>query len=206
MKIESIINYEMDQNTYIVSENGDAVAIDPGCRGEQAAEFCRGRGLSLQYILLTHCHYDHIAGVNELKELTGAKIVCGRECARALLDPVVNLSEAFCNHPLLVYADVVLADGETVTAGNMSFRLLETPGHTADSVCYVTEDAVFTGDTVFRMNVGRWDLPTGSQEALERSIRERVYALDPRLEVYPGHGAKSSVGYEMRYNLYVKAK
>ncbi len=70
----------------------------------------------------------------------------------------------------------------------------------------MTEGAVFSGDTLFRMNVGRWDLPTGNQEELERSLRERVYRLDPKLEVYPGHGAKTSVGYEMRYNLYVKAK
>ena len=100
-------------------------------------------------------------------------------------------------------ASLLLNEGDTVTLGGTQFRVIETPGHTGGGVCFATDKEIFTGDTLFRLSVGRTDLPTGDWNTLVKSISERLYTLDEELVVYPGHGAPTTIGYEKKANPFV---
>ena len=98
---------------------------------------------------------------------------------------------------------MLLKEGDIITLGETELRVIETPGHTAGGICFATDREIFTGDTLFRLSVGRTDLPTGDWETLVKSITEKLYTLDEDLTVYPGHGDPTTIGYEKRANPFV---
>lgn len=203
MKIKTVNNYMNDENTYIICEGENAIAVDPGNRAEEI--LAEADGAKITHILLTHCHYDHIAYLKELIQLTGAKIVCSETCAENIKNPDINLSLAGLGYKLSVkQADIIMGDGEERELSGFTVKCLHTPGHTNGGVCYLIGKSLFSGDTLFLRSVGRCDLPTGDYDELISSVREKIYTLDPETEVYPGHGKPTKVGYEKMYNLYVK--
>lgn len=192
-------------NCYFIYEEGstDVIFIDPADKGDYIYEALKERGFLVAGILLTHAHFDHIWGSKALRELSGAKIYAYEGEKALCMDAQKNVSDQV-GRPYTVEPDVYLKDGEEVTIAGMTCRLIATPGHTEGSCCYYFEDAklLISGDTLFQESVGRTDFPTGSQSALVRSIKEKLFVLPDEVKVYPGHGDVTSIGAEKQYNPY----
>ncbi len=192
-------------NCYILHEEGDneAVVIDPGGSEEAVWRHISAEGLTLKAILNTHAHADHIGAVDFLREKTGAKFYLHEADAPMLLDARKNLS-AFMGMPIVTKpADVLLKGGEVLDICHMKFTVLHTPGHSPGGVCYLMEDRVFSGDTLFAESVGRTDFPGSSAKDLMTSVREKLLVLPDEIKVYCGHGPETTIGHERKYNPYI---
>lgn len=204
MEIKCLEDYQNGENTYVVKNGGKCVVIDPAYNLDG---ILRAAGdAEITHIFITHCHYDHILTLNSLREKTGALLVASKYASINIGDPLINLTAMTGDEIVCAPADIIPSDGEKFTAADMEFTMIYTPGHTNGGACYLTGDCIFVGDTLFLRNVGRWDLPTGDEQTLRKSIKEKLYTLDENLKVYPGHGNSSSIGYEKKFNLYVKAE
>lgn len=208
MKIKTVNNYMTDENCYIVydenSKNG--LVIDPGYKCEGIIKAAEDEGVSIKYVLITHCHYDHISDMEQLRQKTGALLVSGDKASINITDPYINLSSSGLGYVLSAKkTDKVLKDNEEMLLDSIKIKCIYTPGHTNCGVCYLINDKkIFVGDTLFLRNVGRWDLPTGDEATLVNSIRTRLYTLDDDIDVFCGHGDVTKIGYEKKYNMYVK--
>ncbi len=208
MKYTSVFCNSTNENTYLVFDENtkNGVIIDPGCPLEKINKMISDMGVKVRYILLTHCHYDHIMSLIPLKEKTGAKIVTGKRGSINIGDPDINLTVAGLGYAIQdIKADIILKDGESLILDGLDIKCIYTPGHTNCGVCYYTDNELFCGDTLFLRSCGRWDLPTGNFEELERSIRERLYCLPDETVVHSGHGNDTTIGYEKKFNFCVKA-
>lgn len=200
MTIRTIPVGMLETNCYLVyDENKRGIVIDPGAEGDRLLAAIKGEGVRVERVLLTHVHYDHIQAVDDIQEVTGAELLVPRLEEPAFRDPLRNLLRRKCD----LLADRLLDDGDTVEAGALSFQVMLTPGHTAGSCCYIGEGVIFAGDTLFAGDVGRTDLPSGSQEALEWSLAA-LAALPGDYRVYPGHGPDTTLERERRLNPYVR--
>ncbi len=205
METEILNNYFTDENTYIVHNNGEAVVIDPGISDEKIISAAQSLGVEIKYIFITHCHYDHIEFLEQLREKTGALLVSGDKGALNVGDPNVNLSLSGLGHEIFAKkSDIVMADNEVKSFCGIDFKCIYTPGHTSCGVCYLAENNLFAGDTLFLRSVGRTDLPTGNVNELTSSIKNKLYTLDDSVRVYSGHGNPTTIGYEKKYNFFVK--
>ena len=205
MKIEILNNYMTDENTYIIYENNDAVVIDPGNSADKIIKTADELGKEIKYILLTHCHYDHIEFLEELREKTGAMVVSSDKCSVNIGDPNINLTLHGLGHEIFAKkSDIIMSDGDVKNFCGIDFKCIYTPGHTNCGVCYLAEDNLFAGDTLFLRSVGRTDLPTGDADMLVSSIKNKLYTLDDDIKVYSGHGKPTTIGYEKKYNFFVK--
>lgn len=207
MDIKILNNYMTDENTYLVydenSKNG--LVIDPGYDCDGIINTAQELGVNIKYVLITHCHYDHIESLEPLREKTGCLLVSGEVGSENVTNPDINLSMHGLGYKIYAKnSDVVLKDNEELSLDNLIIKCIYTPGHTTCGVCYMINNNLFTGDTLFLRSVGRHDLPTGNGINLVNSIKERIYTLDDDITVYPGHGNKSSVGYEKKFNMFVK--
>lgn len=204
MKYASV-SYQ-DRNTYIVYDENtkNGVVIDPGCSMEKIEALISENRVNVKYILITHCHYDHIMSAGELKNKTGASIVCGDMASRNISNPDINLSFEGLGYVIDdIKADKVLGDGEVLSLDGLKIKCIYTPGHTNCGVCYLVENDLFCGDTLFLRSCGRWDLPTGNFDTLEKSIKEKLYTLPEDTATHSGHGYDSTIGYEKKKNFYI---
>ena len=192
-------------NCYLIEDEatGARAVIDPGdlCP-ELYAEIDR-RGGTLDYILLTHGHYDHITGVAELCRRYHPT-VCACEAEREVLQRgLYNLSSVHNIRLNAFTVDRFLMDGDVIELGESRITFLHTPGHTAGSGCYLVDDCIFSGDTLFCESIGRTDFPTSSMAAMRRSIR-RLANLEGDYAVYPGHDMFTTLDHERKYNPYMQ--
>lgn len=157
----------------------------------------------LKYILLTHGHFDHIIGVKSVKEKYGAQVVISKEDEPMLNSSKLSLA-VFCNAPQNnVDADIIVKDGDEITLGEIKIKVMATPGHTSGSVCYIAENCIFSGDTLFYCSCGRTDFPSGSHEQMMSSI-QKLKALDGDYKVYTGHNNLTTLDFERKNNPYMK--
>lgn len=209
MKVITMPVGELAANCYIVycGNTRKAAVIDPGADGQLILNRIQYEGLDVEHILLTHGHFDHIGAVKFLKEQLGAPVAVHSGDAQALTDASRNLS-AFMGEPVVqVPPDILLQEGDIITFGDIRMGVLHTPGHSEGSVCFVVKSpvkAVFTGDTLFQGSIGRSDFPGGSYDQLISSIRDKLLVLDDDYAIYPGHGAKSTVGVERNDNPFIR--
>lgn len=205
MKFKVVNNIYTDENTYIVyDENGVGFVIDPGNSDETIIKECEKIGVVIDKILITHCHYDHIEFLEDLRNKTKAQLVCGRRCAENLKNPSVNLLKEGIGKIIdFKEPEILIKDKEEIKIGNIKVKCLYTPGHTDGSFCFLVDNILFAGDTLFLRNCGRWDLPTGNMATLLNSVRKKLYTLDEKTEVYSGHGGKTTIGYEKKYNMII---
>ena len=186
-------------------ENGmtEVLLIHPADRGTQIYEALSQNGFRVGAILLTHGHFDHIWGANELRRLSGAKIHA-YEGERELCEDAQRNVSAQAGRPETVQADFYEKDGSLLEIAGFRLKLIATPGHTGGSCCYYLEEEklLFSGDTLFEGSVGRTDFPTGSMSSLIRSIKEKLLVLPEDVIVYPGHGDTTTIGDEKKYNPY----
>lgn len=203
MKIKNIISFDMDQNCYLLynEESMEGFLIDPGIDTEKIIRGIKEEGVRVTHILLTHCHYDHSFSVNALRD--GRKLVCGKNCAENIKNIGVSLSYYVGDEFVIDTPDIILSDNEEIEIAGIKVKMIETPGHTSCSVCYLAGSVLFSGDTLFRNNVGRWDLPTGDEETLKKSIKEKLYTLPSSTPVMCGHGHDTVIGHEMDYNFFI---
>ena len=190
-------------NCYFVYREGskDVIFFDSADKGDYIYETLAEKGFQVKGILLTHGHFDHIWGVNRLKELSGAPLYAYEEEKILCEDAVTNVSDQV-GRPYTVSPDRYLKDGEELTIADMTCKLIATPGHTVGSCCYYFKEAdtLIAGDTLFQDSVGRTDLATGSMSALVRSVRDKLFVLPEETKVYPGHGEATTIGHEKKYN------
>lgn len=190
-------------NTYFLYRNDvkEAIVFDPADRGDYLFEKFEDNGIKVGAIVLTHGHFDHIWGVEKLKELTGALVYASEDEVSLLESSSKNCSKG-CGRPCEITPDKCLKDDETITLCGIEMKALKTPGHTEGGMCYYIPEAGFliSGDTLFCESVGRTDLPTGSMSTLIRSIKEKLMNLPDDTKVYPGHGDQTTIFSERNYN------
>ena len=182
------------------------IFFDPADAGEYLYEKLTEKNIKVELILLTHGHFDHMAGAADLKRLSGAPIWCWEKESSVCEDPEVNLSYDFVGKSITIKPDRFLRDEEIIEAAGLKCRLLGTPGHTVGSCCYSFDDdkILISGDTLFEGSVGRTDFPGGSSQALVRSVHEKLFDLPDDTIVYPGHGGATTIGDEKLYNPFLR--
>lgn len=205
MNIHTLQLGELRANCYIAeTAPNQCIAVDIGGQPRLFLEFLKMRKLKLSKILLTHGHFDHIGGVAEVAENTGAEVYIHSDDAGMLGSEALSLASLIsCMpfSPLTNYTEV--KDGSIITDGNFNFRVLHTPGHSMGSVCYICDDVIFSGDTLFCCSIGRTTFPGSSPELMVSSL-EKIYNLDGNYRVFPGHDDKTELEYERNSNPYFR--
>lgn len=208
INVQSIVVGELAANCYIVTDKatGYCAVIDPGDFSDELDKKLKNIGYDkIKYIILTHAHFDHIAGVNSIIEKTGnnVEVATGVFDLPALSDSRINLSEYFLSSPISdIICNIPLHDGDVLTLGDTVFRIIHTPGHTQGSVCIMCGDAIFTGDTLFHRSHGRTDFPTGSEIEMRNSLK-KLASLEGNYTIYPGHDDPTTLAEERIYNPYI---
>lgn len=207
MKLNRLVLGPVQTNCYILcdEESGEAAVIDPAYNAEAIKSAADKDGCEIKKIILTHGHYDHTGGLNELMSLCPeAKLYAHLKGKEILADTFLNLSGKPGRTPETFTPDILVSDGDTIPFGSSNkFEVIYTPGHTFDSMCLKFGEVIFCGDTVFRFSVGRTDLPTGSMDMEIKSIKTKLMLLDDNIILYPGHGEYSTIGDERKYNPYI---
>lgn len=182
-------------NTYLLWDEGslDALLIDMAAPSQKVVEFISQNHLNLKIIVCTHGHADHIGGVKYLRELTDSQVAIHKDDAHMLKDANDNLSAHIGNALTAGKADMLLHDGDDLRFGKESLRVIHTPGHTRGSICLLRKPYLFSGDTLFQFDIGRTDLPGGNQDSIINSIRKKLFVLDDKIMVLPGHGPSTSI-------------
>lgn len=203
IKVDSTILGMVSTNCYFVVnvDTKDTIIIDPADNYNAIKARIEANGYIPKAIFLTHGHFDHILAANEIKNKYGILIYSYKEEKDLAADPDNNLSTSFMG-PFTLDIDVLLNDGEKINVGGMNCTVIHTPGHTCGSCCYYFEEdkVLISGDTLFYESVGRTDFPTGSTSTLVSSIKNKLFVLPDDVEVYPGHGSSTSIGYEKVHN------
>jgi len=199
----------INANCYILADNEskEAVVIDPGDFTDELIKVIQdGEIKSVKYILLTHGHYDHILGVYDLKQYTGAQVGININDASCL----ENEHDSGAGHHFKevqksLKADFYLEDGMRLIFGKTELRVLFTPGHTPGGVCFISEHEhkIFSGDTLFYHTIGRTDLPGGNMTVMKNSLR-RIIELKGDYSVFPGHDRSTSLDEERQHNRYLR--
>ncbi len=202
MIIKQFIAGPLENNIYLLVDDDtkQAVLIDATALTSDITDTVKNLGADVKYILLTHGHFDHIMGLNDLKNALGAQAVINKN--DLVLSDKINEFTRMFNIPEStppVYEKYV-DDNDTIQIGNMNIKVISTPGHTEGGVCYLVDDNLFSGDTLFRDSVGRTDLWGGNFEKLSDSIKNKLFKLDDNIKVFPGHGPMTTIGYEKKYN------
>jgi len=196
----------IETNCYAVScpDTRETVVVDPGDYDPSLASYLREEELTVKYIINTHSHFDHTGGNKKLKEATGAPLLIHR----AEADVLPRIGQLALMFGLRVDAsprpDAFLAEGDEVTFGNVTLKVLETPGHSPGSITLYTDNVAFVGDTLFAGSIGRTDLPGGSYRTLIESINNKILPLGDDIIVYSGHGPETTVAHEKLYNPFLR--
>ena len=187
-----------DANCYIVMDEKtkDAVVLDPGGDGEMLERAIKDMGANVKSILLTHGHMDHVGGVEYLSDKLNVPFY------------ISKIDEEYMEKDNYVFGSIrnangYVEDGNELSFGSLNIKVIATPGHTKGGLCFLIEDKLFTGDTLFQGSIGRTDFIGGSFPEIINSIKTKLLPLGDEIEVYPGHGPKSSIGYEKGYNMYL---
>jgi len=195
----------LEANCFIIGDerSGRAIIVDPGDEPDRIMNVVGEKGLSVDYLVCTHAHFDHVGAVPDIKKETGAKIVVHKDELEIYL--AARDMAAFWGYDIepLPGPDLLVEDGDEIRSGALVFKVLHTPGHSPGSICLFGESVVITGDTLFAGSVGRTDFHGGDMNKLRQSF-ERLLSLPPDTEVLAGHGPESTIGRERSENFFSK--
>jgi glyoxylase-like metal-dependent hydrolase (beta-lactamase superfamily II) len=207
MTIQSFVFNPFSENTYVVfDETKEAVIIDPGCyepiEKSELDQFITSKGLTVKFILNTHCHIDHVLGNFHCKTKYKAPLLIHREDEKVLLAVQSYASNyGFAGYqPTL--PDRFLEENESFAFGNTNWKILFLPGHSPGHIALYDEQkkTIFSGDVLFKRSIGRTDLPGGNFDVLLKSIQQKLFLLPDDVVVYSGHGSTTSIGEEKKSN------
>ncbi|HEY5751355.1 MAG TPA: MBL fold metallo-hydrolase [Chryseolinea sp.] len=207
LHIQSFVFNPLQENTYVLyDDSGECVIIDPGCyepyERQELTDFISAEGLTVKMLLNTHCHIDHVLGNSFVKEKYGVRLYI-----HAKDEPVLRAVKAYApNYGFAQYQeatpDAFLEEGQDITFGQQSFKVLFVPGHAPGHVAFYNEKEkiVMSGDVLFQNSIGRTDLPGGDFDTLIRSIHQKLFTLPDDVIVFPGHGPETNIGFEKKTN------
>lgn len=189
-KIKTIHHSQMDMNTYLLIKKDEVIVIDPGLNGETVASFLHENNLKVVSVLLTHGHFDHILGLNDLQSFLPFTTFIHQQDLAMLYDPELNYGKNYGVHFKLSKAFQVkqVVDLTELDIINEKLLVLHTPGHTLGSVMFKYQNHIFSGDTLFYDSIGRTDLFSGNFNAIRRSLNMIKSTLSNQNMIYPGHG------------------
>lgn len=196
----------IETNCYVLGceKTRKALIVDPGGDFDLIKKMVEKNNLSPQFIINTHGHIDHIGAVEELKKHYGIKFGIN-ENEISVLDSAPTAALMFGLDTVEIpKIDFCLKDGSIIEAGEIELKVIETPGHTRGSVCFLGDGFLISGDTLFSGSIGRTDLPGGSYQEIKDSITKKILVLDDNTKVYPGHGDVTTIGAEKRSNPYIR--
>lgn len=204
MLVKSSSFGNMDNNCYLIvdEKTNKSALVDCSEYSEKMINLIGDT--DLEYILLTHGHCDHIAGAKQIKEKYNAKIVIAANDEPMLHSGRLSLAVFIGGQQNDADADVIIKDNDKIILGNIEITVISTPGHTKGSVCYLAENSLFSGDTLFYCSCGRTDFPSGSVEEMMNSLK-RLKSLEGDYTVYTGHGSHTTLNFERKNNPYMKA-
>lgn len=206
MKIYSMPSGPLAVNTYLVSDpdTNKGIIVDPGGFDKRMADMINKETIEIVYLVLTHSHSDHLGGIPEYKALfPTAKVVMSAAEFEFFKDDNGAISTRDYGMNVSFVPDVLVHEGDMIAVGNMSFRVVITPGHTPGGMCLVGGGAVFSGDTLFRASIGRTDFVGGSYDQICDAIHRKLFVLPDETRVFPGHMGDTTIGFEKRNNPFV---
>ena len=213
IKIGGMVIGPVQTNCYFIYREGssDCIVFDAPDKGKEIVRRIDGAGLHIRALFLTHGHFDHMMGAQDLRLAAGSlaesrgeepvKIYAPSSEKEMLSDSSFNMT-ADMGQPMTLKPNVWLEDGQEIEIAGIKIKVLFTPGHTPGSCAFYIEEAGFliSGDTLFQESVGRTDFRGGSASVMNRSITEKLFTLPEETEVYPGHGPSTTIGHEKKYN------
>jgi hydroxyacylglutathione hydrolase len=203
-EIKTVITGMLEGNCYLVKGDtgGQGVIIDPGDEaGRIEAEVLR-MGLEPEAILLTHGHIDHSNAASALRKRFRCRVACHRLDKEMVENGEILSLWGLQREPCTV--DQEVTDETVIRVADMEIQVIHAPGHTAGSVCYLIDTVLFTGDVIFRGSIGRTDLPGGSDSQMAATLKNRIAVMDPEISVCPGHGPRTTIGFELAHNPFLR--
>jgi len=208
MILQTLVVGPLEVNCYLIGaeSGGDIAIVDPGGDAAIILEAVKKIGRPVSMIINTHCHFDHVGAVSELlRVLKTDYVIHSRE--RDVLSAMNIQMEMFGFRPVQPPVPTrFLDDDQVFSLGDLSIKVLHTPGHSPGGIClYDSENReLISGDTLFRDSIGRTDLPGGSSKTLINSIKDKLMTLPESVKVYPGHGPSTTIGHELKCNLFLQ--
>ena len=201
MRIEQKIIGACYSNVYLViSEQNNAVLIDPADDAEDIISWIKDLGVSLKYIFITHGHADHVLALERVKEFFNVPVIISKTDAARLVDPVLINERPYVTVPVNpVYPDLLIQEGDELWMDELQFRFYAMPGHTEGSMAVIVNNVIFTGDTLMKNKYGKTSLPGGNTEQLIASIRRILSDLEGNYRVLPGHREETTLDAEREY-------
>ncbi|HEY5584871.1 MAG TPA: MBL fold metallo-hydrolase [Ruminiclostridium sp.] len=200
MIVKPITGGMFESVSYLVGDKGKAILIDAGVKCDKVLSIAKELNLTIEKIILTHGHIDHVAELDNIVEHTNAKVYIHIDDEMALTDARFNVSAYTGTAMTFKCKSEALRDGSVVHLGDLELKIIHTPGHTPGSICVEVENNLFSGDTLFNSGYGRVDLPNGSFEDIYNSIVDKLFILPDDMIVYPGHGSSTTIEAERRTN------
>ena len=198
MNVVNLFPGSWGSNCYIISDSGRAAVIDPSASAKGILDYLKKNNLTLDFIILTHAHFDHILSLDTLRDATGVFAYIHKDDADSLSDGRKNAFYTFFGQDKRYRsAERTLDNGDILTLGESKLKIISTPGHTKGSICILTDDGkLFTGDTLFADAYGRCDLYSGNSRELWASLKS-LRSLNGKLTIYPGHGMESKLSHAL---------
>ncbi len=194
-----VIDGPLEENCYFIVRDGLCYIVDPGYQKERIQRYVKDNNLEVLGILLTHGHFDHFGAV----DCFNVPVYVTQADKESFILNYNVVYDKYKIHVDFKLGDInfkYIKDGDIIKLGNHNITVMETPGHTSGGVCYRIDDEIYSGDTLFRETVGRWDMKTGDKEALKVSIKKLMHDIEENVVVFPGHGEPTTIGHEKQIN------
>lgn len=206
MEIITIQIASVGVNSYLIYDRDikEALIIDPGDDYDHIANTIDDHGLDLKYILLTHSHGDHIGACQELMDNTGTQLAIHKDELDMIKDPNLNLSNLILQEDISLEPDILLEDKDQIKINDLTVDVIHTPGHSPGGLSFKIDNNIFVGDALFKGSIGRTDLYKGDYQTLISSIISKILVYDDDTTIYPGHGPRTSIGYEKKTNPFLQ--
>ena len=203
MILKTFVEGPIDANNYLLidEESKEAVMIDCSDARKELLEEIKSLGIKLKYILLTHGHFDHILGVSSFeKEFNVDTYMAKEDEEQVQAAPGMIQYFTGVRPPEFAKISHFVKDGDEFFIGKTKIKAISTPGHTQGGMCYLIDNDLFSGDTLFFRSVGRTDFPGGDFDKIKHSVKDVLFKLPDDVVVHPGHNQKSTIGYEKKFN------